>query len=332
MAKQAYLLCLAVVLVITNLAECGRRVTTKKLLAELQRINETLCEKLNDANENIRALREKKIDFPTCPVPCQPGCQTGEMCINLDQTGAIVGSLAGVDVFSEMTPLMDGKPCSRQIVLKVHFRKDLPLQEPEEKDLPLREKEKIAPMLKEDLTLKEKVSTLQEDCPDEKSLTKLPLQRMLKVQMYLSNGERSGTMFNIGDSRTNNGFAGDSGTQTFDAEIQGLSQTTKNIHVYGHDNCNSALLYNHIGALDYPVSVVNFWIKNQYLKVSNDYDGLIQSTCDSCLFALQGQTDAEGPENEDIYIGANRVVLGGNNRTGVGLCYMKLRWVNGPFQ
>ena len=42
--------------------------------------------------------------------------------------------------------------------------------------------------------------------PDNAFNIKLPPQRMLKIQMYFSNGERSGFMFNIGDSVTNNGY------------------------------------------------------------------------------------------------------------------------------
>ncbi|XP_045179452.1 uncharacterized protein LOC123539046 [Mercenaria mercenaria] len=76
MAKQSYfLLCLAVVLVITNLAECGRRcrsVSSRKLSAKLDEINSTLSEQLIDANANINKLLEQKTDFPACIEPCQP--------------------------------------------------------------------------------------------------------------------------------------------------------------------------------------------------------------------------------------------------------------------
>ena len=76
--------------------------------------------------------------------------------------------------------------------------------------------------------------------------------------------------------------------------------------------------------------MANFWIKNKYLRVTNDF-GLFDSACNNCLFALNGQADAEGVENEDIYIGANRVVSS-TARTGVGLCFMKLRWVSTQYQ
>jgi hypothetical protein len=70
----------------------------------------------------------------------------------------------------------------------------------------------------------------------------------------------------------------------------------------------------------------NLWIRNNYLKITNDH-GMLHSECHKCLFALNGQPDDEGQENEDIYIGANRVVDGAY-RAGVGLCSIKLRWVN----
>lgn len=45
-------------------------------------------------------------------------CQSGEMCVNLDDTGAVNGSLPGVSFHSPVTSLF-GKPCSRQAVIKV---------------------------------------------------------------------------------------------------------------------------------------------------------------------------------------------------------------------
>ncbi|XP_060561216.1 uncharacterized protein LOC132720986 [Ruditapes philippinarum] len=146
--------------------------------------------------------------------------------------------------------------------------------------------------------------------------------------MYLSNGERSGFMFNIGDSQTNDGNKGDYRTQSYDAEVQG---TSRDLAVYGNDHCPNAQDM-HYNALEYPVSLANFWIRNKYLKISNDY-GFLLSNCSEYLFGLNGQYVAQGQENEDIYIGANRVIFTGfNYRTGVGLCSMKLRWVSGPFQ
>ena len=75
---------------------------------------------------------------------------------------------------------------------------------------------------------------------------------------------------------------------------------------------------------------MNAWVKNKYIKLSND-NGLLFANCSSCLFGLEGQNDVEGSENEDIYIAANRVIAesSAGSRNGYGLCYMKLRWVTG---
>jgi hypothetical protein len=89
------------------------------------------------------------------------------------------------------------------------------------------------------------------------------------------------------------------------------------------------MLDSHPDTLELPASLVNVWVRNSYVKMSND-DGFVFSNCSSCLFGLGGQIDDEGPENEDIFIAANRVInTPPGDRVGNGLCFMKLRWVSG---
>ncbi|XP_060554388.1 uncharacterized protein LOC132715412 [Ruditapes philippinarum] len=119
--------------------------------------------------------------------------------------------------------------------------------------------------------------------------------------------------------------SGDGATQSYDSEIHGRNQ---NIEVHGNDHC-IGISSNHPDALEQPASLVNVWVRNSYVKIAND-NGLVSSNCSSCLFALGGQLDDEGPENEDIFIAANRVInTPPGDRVGNGLCFMKLRWVSG---
>ncbi|XP_060598968.1 uncharacterized protein LOC132752638 [Ruditapes philippinarum] len=149
---------------------------------------------------------------------------------------------------------------------------------------------------------------------------------MLNIQMHFSDGTRSGWMFNVADSETNNGWGGDGSTQSHDSEVQGV---TSSIAVYGDDQCPDGSIRHvrsYANSLNHSVSMANLWIRNNYLKITNDH-GMLHSECHKCLFAPNGQPDDEGQENEDIYIGANRVVDGAY-RAGVGLCSIKLRWLN----
>ncbi|XP_060573900.1 uncharacterized protein LOC132731698 [Ruditapes philippinarum] len=231
-------------------------------------------------------------DVAACPLTF---CQPNEMCFNLDTTGAITGLIPGISHVSPMTPIISGKPCSRQIVIKAHFLKGI---------LPV-----ACPTAKRDT-----------------SSISLPSQKMLKIQLYLSNSERYNHMFNIGDSHSNNGHGGDSGHQSYDSEIHGRYP---HIGVYGNDHC-FGLSSIHLYTLFKPASLINVWVSNGFVKMSSD-NGLLFSNCSSCLFGLNGQLDAEGIENEDIFISANRVIntyIGG--RVGYGICFMKLRWVSGP--
>ncbi len=117
---------------------------------------------------------------------------------------------------------------------------------------------------------------------------------------------------NIGDSRTNNGFGGDGGTQSNDAEAQILDDT---LSVYANDTIGppevNRLLVNLPGFASED-STVNFEVSDQFLEWDNNSDtsGNLNSPF---LYALNGQPDSEGPINYDIFAAFNRVIAGGTS-------------------
>lgn len=135
--------------------------------------------------------------------------------------------------------------------------------------------------------------------------------------------------FNLGDSNTNNGWGGDSMTAINDAEIQILNG---NLEVYGSD-----LLDRY---KEYPSKqrfmkswekvagdgrIVRLEIADGEVTYINE-KGQRDSYKHPALFALSGQDDAEAGVNYDLYLGANRVVMGG--RTGSGLAKVKVQFLD----
>lgn len=149
-----------------------------------------------------------------------------------------------------------------------------------------------------------------------------PGRRMLKVTMTLSSGTRTGHMFNFGDSRTNNGYAGDASTQSNDAELHG---TYPSPTLWSHDYCHTTNLMNTFTNLvTAGTSTVTVWISNEYVRIQTN-TGHQERICSSCLWSLNGQSDNEGPVNEDVYLAFNRVVAN-TARNGVGVCNVKVSW------
>ncbi|KAH3872827.1 uncharacterized protein LOC127870430 [Dreissena polymorpha] len=150
-------------------------------------------------------------------------------------------------------------------------------------------------------------------------------KRMLRVDLELSAQNRSGWLFNIGDSVSNNGYSGDSDHQTNDAEIDAIHP---NVYVRPSDLCPDPprLLATYTNAVQLgSVNRVTLFISNEHVRITNDR-GLNQILCHKCLFALNGQSDpSSGGVNQDIYIALNRVISGG--RIGVGVCSARLSWV-----
>ncbi|XP_046341934.2 uncharacterized protein LOC124122831 [Haliotis rufescens] len=142
------------------------------------------------------------------------------------------------------------------------------------------------------------------------------------IDMWFSNP--SGWVFNIGDSPTNNGYGGDSGTTSRDAEIQGTGSTFR---IYGND-MNSPkggilltrpnIIYNRLSVIIADGLVIwnNWGAEFNYFLNTN------------LLFALNGQSDSEGGSpNYDIYFGINRSI-GSGGRAGKGLCFAYVKWLS----
>lgn len=117
---------------------------------------------------------------------------------------------------------------------------------------------------------------------------------------------------NIGDSVSNDGGGGDSGTQSNDAEAMVFGQQ---LSVFGRDGTPTqplASVNTAIGAgtvLGFEVANGSFcWNHQSYACVNSSW-----------LYALAGQADFEGPVNYDVYAAFNRVVSGRTDRNGTGV-------------
>ncbi len=136
-----------------------------------------------------------------------------------------------------------------------------------------------------------------------------------KVEFEITYDQDPGGTFsvNIGDSATNNGYGGDAGTQSNDAELQ--IGATGAISVYGNDYSSSSKL--DINSFVSGPSTVNLTVEDEYLGWDNN-NGVAGGLNLPFLYALDGQTDDEGSENYDIFAAFNRVISS-NSRLGSGV-------------
>ncbi len=124
---------------------------------------------------------------------------------------------------------------------------------------------------------------------------------------------------NIGDSASNNGFGGDGGDQSNDAEMQ-VHTTTMNI--YGNQNFPGNLLQT-VEEVVSPDSTLVLEVSNEMLGWR--YPGITDDLFSEFLYALDGQPDSDGPINFDIYAAFNRTIgEAGRNGSGVGRVVIKL--------
>jgi len=123
----------------------------------------------------------------------------------------------------------------------------------------------------------------------------------------------------IGDSSTNNGYGGDGGTQSNDAEMQVYGTT---MAVYGKDGTPVQPLAQVPGIVEQGTRLI-LDVSNEQLRWHN-YDGEADTLVSSLLYALDGQGDSEGPVNYDVYAGFNRTV-GSYWRDGSGVTKVKIR-------
>jgi len=122
---------------------------------------------------------------------------------------------------------------------------------------------------------------------------------------------------NIGDSPTNDGFAGDAGSTVHNAEAWVLGENFSVANASGNPAAiDNPLVTEHFALTD---SAVKFLVKDQFLSWGAPY-GLVQSPNNKLLFAIP-DTTVVAPDQRSIYVGLNRVISGapGNGRTGCGL-------------
>ena len=121
--------------------------------------------------------------------------------------------------------------------------------------------------------------------------------------------------FNLGDSSSNNGYGGDGGSTSHDAEMQIVNGQ---LDVFASDQLVDGDKHLLKG---WPVRGESFKFQISDGRLSGDNGLSLQNTA---LFALKGQEDREGPVNYDLYVGINRVIAGG--RVGSGVSGLKLRF------
>jgi hypothetical protein len=136
-----------------------------------------------------------------------------------------------------------------------------------------------------------------------------------KVVYEITYGDHpTGWLLNIGDSSTNNGYGGDSRTQSNDAELQIINGM---MSVYCNDYGSSRLLFSEPNCA--PANgKIRIEISNNKVTYYNYQTNISKTWTSPYLFALNGQSDKEGAPNYKLYTGINRVV-DGDYRFGSGI-------------
>jgi len=130
-----------------------------------------------------------------------------------------------------------------------------------------------------------------------------------------------GWTFDLGDSSTNDGYAGDASTQIHDAEVHSIGNQ---IFFYGRDNVPAGVSYgliytqpNFVGVQ--PYTTLTLEAKDEQCSANNGFGFILVNSYK--LFQLNSQPDpGPGGVNNDLYLGLNRVVYPSSGRTGKGLC------------
>nr|KAG5686001.1 hypothetical protein BaRGS_028334 [Batillaria attramentaria] len=126
-----------------------------------------------------------------------------------------------------------------------------------------------------------------------------------RAEIFMRFSNSTDWSFNVGDSRTNNGWGGDAATQDSDAEVHSRSRT---ILFYGK-GIQGSQWYGHLySGQDFIDDAVTLNVADELAVANNGNDLLYFNTYKT--FALNGQADSEGPVNYDVYLGMNRVVAG----------------------
>ncbi|XP_046555258.1 uncharacterized protein LOC124264551 [Haliotis rubra] len=147
-------------------------------------------------------------------------------------------------------------------------------------------------------------------------------QRHDKIKIDMWFDSPSGWVFNVGDSKSNDGGSGDGTTQENDCEAQGYGAS---FSIHGSDKSPNPLKKMLYESRDFITSRVTLIVKDETITWDNHHGNanFLQSPA---LFALNNQSDSQGPVNRDIYLSLNRVIAG-TYRSGRGLCNVALKWL-----
>jgi hypothetical protein len=122
---------------------------------------------------------------------------------------------------------------------------------------------------------------------------------------------------NLGDSPTNDGFAGDAGTTVHSAELwilnEDLSLAPANVLASFGLGIDNPLVTQHLALTD---GSLKFVVKNQFVSWGNPYS-LVQEPATKNLFAIP-DTTVTAADQRAIYLGLNQVITGRSDRTGCG--------------
>jgi uncharacterized protein YgiM (DUF1202 family) len=139
----------------------------------------------------------------------------------------------------------------------------------------------------------------------------------------------TGWLVNIGDSASNNGYAGDGATQSNDAEVQIVDTT---LMIFGSDytplevspDGSRLLLNTEYLAQNRPISLE---IGDGYVSWET-LQGHQEAMESPYLFALKGQDDLEGDSNYTIFAAFNRVISGTPDRVGFGVTRVTITFLH----
>lgn len=118
---------------------------------------------------------------------------------------------------------------------------------------------------------------------------------------------------NLGDSPTNDGFAGDGGTTDNDAELWILGEDLSVANGGSAAAINNPLVLQHLALTN---GSIKFAVKNQFVSWGNPY-GFVTSPASKFLFAIP-DTTVPAADQRAIYLGLNRVIVDRADRIGCG--------------
>lgn len=145
------------------------------------------------------------------------------------------------------------------------------------------------------------------------AVLELDMKKHRRARFELTFAKPEGWVLNVADSISCNGYGGDGGTQSNDAEVQIVG---RDLSVWGNDRLIGKPTHKLGDLRDFASGTVVLEIANESVKAGE------KAWTGPELFALAGQKDQEGPVNHLIYAGFNTVVSGG--RTGTGLTKVKV--------